>query len=96
MSDYWETLQQRYAESNKRLAALPHNSFTYEGGGSFYARKTALYAFNNKKAADPNEISDFDLMVMYDGNPCFGGSVVRHPASKDYPCGSATITVYTD
>lgn len=83
-------------ESHRRLNALPKGSFVFEGGGPRYGRKTALYSFTNKMAADQDIINDFDLMVMYDGNPCFGGSVVRHPPSDAHPNGAATITVYTD
>lgn len=96
MSDWFETLNQRIADSRKRLNALPEGSFEYVTGGSSYAQKAALWVFHNDEAADPDVINDFDLMVMYDGNPCFGGSVKRLPKSEVYPHGAARITVYTD
>ena len=95
-NEWWDRLQAKYAASNERLESLPENSFEYISGGSKYAQKTALYRFNNAEAANPNIISDFDLMVMYDGNPCFGGSVTRLPRTGEAPFGSVRITVYTD
>lgn len=93
VSTWWEELNKKYAESKGRLALLPKNSFTLEFTNSKYACKVGLVSFNNEEAA---RTSDFDLMVWYDGNPCFGGTVSRRGKTSEHPHGSAYVTVYTD
>lgn len=87
MDEVW--FRFRVKNAKEKIASLTGHAEYVGGPGSTYAKKTAIYNLYG----DFEDLTDFELMVMYDGNPCFGGNVSRF---KQSDCTRATITVYTD